>query len=240
MVTFFKALFPSISGDLTVEQKGKDGFIIPAEAKPKFGATTNYVPPGSGESFRRRIHIVEFGDYWNRASKKGIFPKDIIGKNLPADINDRIFSDEDWNDTFQYIFSNMQTYLRDGLKANNSSAFLKRQRARNQDGGAAFCDWAEKWINEDRIDGDYHKDGIPVDDFLSHFAMDLDQHNLPWDKTRLLDAFFDYCKKTSDVTYNPDHIQDGDRDTRTQRRWRVGSRGQQQDWIKIVKEKDPS
>ena len=41
----FEMLFSMITGDMEVEQKGKDKIIIPKDKKPKLGITTNYVIP---------------------------------------------------------------------------------------------------------------------------------------------------------------------------------------------------
>ena len=60
-----RTMFSDITGDLTVEGKGINKIIIPKDRKPKMGITTNYVIIGVGNSFERRQHIVEFGNFWN-------------------------------------------------------------------------------------------------------------------------------------------------------------------------------
>ena len=46
----FDMLFSMITGDMEIERKGRDKFVIPANKKPKFGITTNYVIPQGGAS----------------------------------------------------------------------------------------------------------------------------------------------------------------------------------------------
>ena len=55
----FDSLFNMISGDMEVERKGVDKFIIEQKKKPKMGVTSNYVLAGSDTSDTRRQHIVE-------------------------------------------------------------------------------------------------------------------------------------------------------------------------------------
>ena len=66
----FEMLFSMITGDMEVEQKGKDKIIIPKDKKPKLGITTNYVIHKIGTSYTRRQHIVEFGNYFNRVNEE--------------------------------------------------------------------------------------------------------------------------------------------------------------------------
>ena len=54
--------------------------------------------------------------------------------------------------------------------------------------------------------------------------------------SRLLDRFFDYVKQSPELDWNPKLSSNGD--TRSKRRMRVGSRGEQKEIIQIVSKND--
>jgi len=62
----FEKIFPAITGDLIVERKYQNKFVIPYEETPKILITTNYVIVGRGNSFDRRKIEVEFSPHYNR------------------------------------------------------------------------------------------------------------------------------------------------------------------------------
>ena len=62
-----KQMFSMITGEMTIENKGKDKQVIPKEKKPKFILSSNYVIQGSGHSHMRRQHITEFGNFFNQS-----------------------------------------------------------------------------------------------------------------------------------------------------------------------------
>ena len=78
----FDMLFSMITGDMEIERKGRDKFVIPANKKPKFGITTNYVIPQGGASHKRRQLVIEFGSYWNACfkAKEKVSNKKILGR----------------------------------------------------------------------------------------------------------------------------------------------------------------
>lgn len=61
----FGDIFNWITEDMEVEKKGKDPFMIPFAMSPKWLCDTNYVPAAEGSAFRRRMHILEFSEYFN-------------------------------------------------------------------------------------------------------------------------------------------------------------------------------
>ena len=54
--------------------------------------------------------------------------------------------------------------------------------------------------------------------------------------SKLLDRFFDYVKQSEDLDWNPKLSSNGD--TRSKRRMRIGSRGEQKEIIQIVSKND--
>ena len=147
----FEMLFSMITGDMEVEQKGKDKIIIPKDKKPKLGITTNYVIPGTGTSYTRRQHIVEFGNYFNRVNEEKEKPSDKkhLGKMLYDD-----FDEDDWNEFYNFGFNAVQKYFKNGLiETENSDFQLKVVRAsvEGSGGDGIVTGWIDNWIKKDRI-----------------------------------------------------------------------------------------
>jgi hypothetical protein len=102
----FEKLFSTITDGITVEQKYRDRFIIPAEKSPRIVASTNYVILGKGGSFERRKFEFEFSSHYNK-------------DHSPYDEFKHIFfsewSDEEWNKFFNFMIYACQFYLSSGL-----------------------------------------------------------------------------------------------------------------------------
>ena len=107
-----ESIFTMVTGDIEVERKGKDKIVIPKNKRPKIALTTNYQISNQSTSYKRRIHKVALGDYWNRCINEGINPKDEIGKELFG----YEFSQDDWDDFYVFMFECIRDYLRLGLK----------------------------------------------------------------------------------------------------------------------------
>jgi len=106
-----EALFTMITGDIEVEKKGENKFVIPSHQKPKIALTTNYPILNRDTSFTRRIHQIQLGDYWNRAIKEGIAPHEELGCRLFGDA----FDQDDWDDFYIFISECVSCYLENGL-----------------------------------------------------------------------------------------------------------------------------
>ena len=102
----FERLYHSITGDVTVERKGKNRFTIPFDNAPKLCLSTNHIFKGNGNSHQRRIFELEFTDYFNA----DYTPEDEFGHQL--------FNDWDiveWNRFDEFIAKCVQYYLKNGL-----------------------------------------------------------------------------------------------------------------------------
>jgi len=106
-----EALFTMITGDIEVERKGENKFVIPSNQKPKIALTTNYPILNRDTSFTRRIHQIQLGEYWNRAIKEGIEPNEELGCRLFGDD----FNEDDWDDFYIFISECVSCYLNNGL-----------------------------------------------------------------------------------------------------------------------------
>ncbi|MBW8359596.1 MAG: hypothetical protein K0M63_07325 [Weeksellaceae bacterium] len=103
----FEDFYSVVTGDLIVEQKGKQSYSIPFELSPKLLITSNYVVKGSGGSSdeRRRVEI-EIAPCYNM-------------ENTPImEFGCRFFDDWDvdmWNVFFNQMFIYCQWYIRCGI-----------------------------------------------------------------------------------------------------------------------------
>lgn len=233
----FDMLFSMITGDMEVERKGRDKFVIPKEKKPKFAVTTNYVIPGTGTSYTRRQHIVEFGNYWNRLNEEKERPSDKrhLGQMLFDD-----FDEQDWNDFYSFGFRCVQQYFQEGLIQSPKQNYqLKALRAEieGSKGDGRCTDWIQDWIDNKRVAGDFHKgNGIPEDELYQSFFDDntdiMEDAGGVWNRKLFSDAVWKYVEGTSGLEYNPNRAAKGN--TKSSRRWLVGPAGSQKPHILIT------
>lgn len=103
----FEDFYSVVTGDLIVEQKGKQSYTIPFELSPKLLITSNYVVKGSGGSSdeRRRVEI-EIAPYFSI-------------EHTPIDeFGCRFFDDWDtkeWNEFYNQMFHYCQKYIKNGI-----------------------------------------------------------------------------------------------------------------------------
>ena len=114
----FEQLFSIITEGIAINRKNKDEVFISFERSPKIVITTNYVINGSGTSHDRRRHEIEFYQYFN-------------GKRNPLTEYGRLLFDswenEDWIRFDNYMISNLQKFLKNGLVESVSiNADIKR------------------------------------------------------------------------------------------------------------------
>ena len=231
----FSQLFNEVADDMTVEGKGINKIVIPKDKKPKIGITTNHIIEGTGNSFKRRQHIVEVGNFWNLHQKKNNGkPKDIIGKTIGGD-----FDEKDWNDFFNFGFRCIRKYLANGLIEQVTTNYEHKQLIREIEGevgDGTVVDWIINWFENDRSK---YLDGIAVEELYSSFTNDCFPHemntNLVWDYNRFHTALYDLANALDGYEYNPHLAKHGS--SKRNRRWKKGSAGQQVEWV-IITHKD--
>ena len=155
-----------ITGKFTVERKGGNKFEIEEDMKPKMGITTNHIINGSSNSYQRRQHVTEFGNFFNKANKDGKGVSDVLGKLLFDD-----FSKAEWNDFYNYMFYCVQQYLKKGLVAQDTSNYQQKQLMSAVFGGYAesehsrtVSDWIDKFLKSIRMKKNIHTEGCATSD----------------------------------------------------------------------------
>jgi hypothetical protein len=145
----FEQLFSIITEGITVNRKNKDEIFIPFERSPKIIITTNYVINGAGNSHERRRHEVEIFQYFNDIHT----PTKEYGRLLFDSWNK-----EDWNLFYNYMISNLQLYLREGLIKVESINAEKKKLI--QSTCKEFFDWAVDDQNLSHNKRIYNQDGL--------------------------------------------------------------------------------
>lgn len=134
---------PDITGDLQVNPKNKDEFVIPYDRSPKFAFTSNHAIKRFDGSLRRRIQFVSFSDYYHSDNPdinlKGRSPRSEFGRDLLKD-----YDEADWNMFYNFQLQNVRTYMRLGLvEPDMPDIELRQKRAAI---GEVFGDWADGWL----------------------------------------------------------------------------------------------
>ena len=236
----FDRLFNVITDDMQIEGKGTNKLHIPKSLSPKVAVSTNEVISGVGGSYARRQHIVEFGNYWNRAEKRGEKITEHLGKMLYKDG----FDESDWDSFYNFGFKCIQEFLNNGLTEASNSNYKKKSIIREIEGSSGdgdLVDWISSWIRNTRLQNDNDKgNGISKEDLYKLFLEDnptLSPH-MPkgWSLEKFHKALFNYVKINNGYYYNMNKATNGD--SYSQRRWQLGERGKQKDHVKITTDYD--
>ena len=229
----YELLFNHVTDEFSVEGKGTNSWSFSKDKKPKLGITTNYIPDGKGTSFSRRFFIIEFGDFFKRGieQKPVVAPDDVMGLILFDD-----FTEDDWNTFFNYGFHCIQRYLKEGLIPQESTDLALKiliKQTEGKGGDGVLTKWLRDWIADDRVKGNYHKNGIPIKDFWGLFAKDHPSHaDREWKQPQFKKALFDYVDHVKELEYNPHLASKGN--SMSDRKWRKGEREKQVEWVKIT------
>jgi hypothetical protein len=135
----FESLLSAITSNLVIEKKGKDPITIPFSDAPKFIITTNYTIDGTGNSFDRRKHEIEFSNHYNKYNT----PDQEFGHRLFED-----WDEDEWTRFYSSVIYYIQQYLRNGLVKYEFKNLWQRKiiNATSVD----FFDFAENNIEPDR------------------------------------------------------------------------------------------
>lgn len=133
----------AITGQLQVNRKNRDEFVIPYERSPKFVFTSNHAIKRFDDSLRRRIQFVSFSDYYHsdkpEQGLKAWSPRDEFGRNLITD-----YTEKDMNLFYNFMLQCVRDYMRLGLVAPDMPDIELRQKRAAI--GEVFGDWADGWL----------------------------------------------------------------------------------------------
>lgn len=144
----FDIFYTDITGDVKVNPKGKQPYVIPFAQAGKFSMSTNYTPNNLGPSTERRIIYTVFSDYYHVKGETTDYresrdPSSEFGKLMFDE-----FTEEEWNlfyNTAAYALSFFLTTKRklspamDNVNVRNLTAAM----------GPNFLDWASTYFAEE-------------------------------------------------------------------------------------------
>ena len=221
----FEIIYNYATGDMEIEKKGVDRFVIPMETKPKIGVCTNYIMSDNNHSTKRRQYIIEFGEYWNLQTKKGNTPEKELGKRLFES-----FDDNDWIQFYNFGFRCVSEYLSKGALQTDKSNYLKKQQISKIEGEGVndgVVLWIEQFIqnHKKKFNDKYEFERFFLQ-FVNHFERDVTDK---WNPTRFNKCILTICQNNN-WGYNPHKSGT----TISDLRWKVGPAGKQKVHLRIV------
>ncbi|PWN67626.1 hypothetical protein [Chryseobacterium oncorhynchi] len=143
----FSQLFTDITGDLNVNPKNQNAYLIPFYQSPKIGITTNYAPIGLDSSTTERILFVAFSDWYHGA-------KDGFDKREPKDDFKNMFftewDDKQWNLFINFAMQCLQFYLSTNEKIGAPQGNIKKRNLISEM-GPVFLEWAESYFIDENL-----------------------------------------------------------------------------------------
>lgn len=188
----------NITGNMIVNPKYRDEFIIPYEKSPKLVFTSNHAIKRYGGSLKRRIQFVSFSDYYHSANDEaGIAqrsPLTEFGRNLITD-----YDEKDMNVFYNFMLQNVRTFMRYGLIDPDMPDIALRQMKANI--GLDFINWADQWFEQGRFDTNINKD-----EAYSAWKATLNSKELAWvTPNKFKKKLQGWCKVRGHV-YIPEHL----------------------------------
>lgn len=146
----FQQLFTDITGDLNVNPKNQNAYLIPFHVSPKFCISTNYAPFGLDSSTRGRILFMAFSN-WYHGEIEGF-----VERSPMDDFNKRFFTDWDtaqWNLFLNFSMQCLQFYLSVNEKIGAPEGNI-RKRNLIAEIGILFLEWAEDYFQGENINNE--------------------------------------------------------------------------------------
>lgn len=146
-------LFVMATGSFSKTNKGVDTRVYDFEDSPKIFFNSNKVPKGFSASYARRMHIVQFSNFYNET-------------HTPANDFEKAFfidwDQADKNKFFSLMFDCVQLYLNKGLIGSEADNIREKQLVRN-----CGLDFAEFFTNTYSIDfNDWQMGRVVFTDYI--------------------------------------------------------------------------
>lgn len=144
----FQQLFTDITGDLNVNPKNQNAYLIPFYQSPKFCISTNYAPFGLDSSTKGRVLFMSFAN-WYHGEIDGFEERSPM-----HDFENRFFTEWDmhqWNLFLNFSMQCLQFYLSVNEKIGAPEGNI-RKRNLIAEIGVVFLEWAEDYFQDNNID----------------------------------------------------------------------------------------
>jgi len=147
----FGFFYDTITGEMTIDEKGVSAKIIPFEKSPKLAFTSNFPPPNADSATLRRILHVVFSDWYHHATPdNGYRETRTIKDDFGYEICRGTYKAEFWNEDINFLIDCMQFYLSTVHSNTKIEPPIKKvqERTNIQIMGNQFKDWAEVYFSE--------------------------------------------------------------------------------------------
>ena len=218
----YNYFYGMITGDLRVEKKGENSFVIPFSDSPKWAFATNYVLNDDSPSTVRRLWPVLFSDYYHERTKKNDYLESrTISDDFGCNLMGEDYSEEDWQADFCFMLQCLQFYL--SLPKNERRILppMKRIEIRELQAslGKTFRLWADEYFSQDSGHLDCE---LKAEEVVNDFNRETRNN---WPARTVTDHIKDFCQYSDHIAcYNPASVtgkrQDGER-------WRKREDGKQ-------------
>src|SRR5690606_5941821 len=133
-----------ITGDLNVNPKNQNAYLIPFHQCPKLCITTIYAPFGLDTSTSERILFCSFSDCYHGESEEypKREPKDDFGRRFFTECDD-----QQWNLFLNFSMQCLQFYLGSKDKIGAPAGEIKKRNL-IAEMGSTFKDWAEDYFRD--------------------------------------------------------------------------------------------
>jgi hypothetical protein len=197
----FQFFFAPLTGELTVNPKNSQRFIIPFHDVPKFALTSNFVIRNLDSSTERRLLYAVFGDYYHQNSN-GFYnetrtPQDDFGKNI---LNED-FTESEWNDFYNFMMQCCSFYMNYGKIEPPMNNVEKRNLMSIM--GSAFHEWADVYFSIESCRRDtFHSKPDAFEDFKKNTRSQ-------WTSQHFMKSMKAWCKYYG-LEFNPKEHQNSD------------------------------
>lgn len=233
----FKTVYNYTTSDMEIERKFKDRFVIDKNKKPKIGVASNYILTDTDYSTLRRQHVVEFGSFWHDKMKdEKISPQIYFNGKRFFEKDEKLFSKKDWLDFFNFGFRCIQEYLEKGVVVNPHQNYRFKQTIAQIEGvgiNDGVCEWILNYINSNKSKLS-NPSGMEfskiIDEFKEWCSDDVyDKWFVDGKDTRFKKTILKLCN-AQHWEFNP-HKKGN---TLSDKRWLMGSKGNQVEMVRIV------
>lgn len=141
------SFYTDITGDVKVNPKGKQPYIIPFSKSGKFAFTTNYTPRDLGPSTERRMLYCVFSDYYHNKGETDDYneyrdPKTDLGIKLFYD-----FDKDQWNSFYTVMLHALKFFLGTEEKIKPAMENVNKRNLMSLMGN--LHDWALVYLSEE-------------------------------------------------------------------------------------------
>ncbi len=203
----FDSFYSLITGNMNVNQKHTKSKELDFSESPKIAITSNFPPPKDDSSTLRRLLLVVFSDYYHKKTDNNDYNEDrTIADDFGYDLHDPLFSENAWNEDYNFLIDCLQFYLTCVPHSIVVRAPLEnvRKRIHLSKMGQQFFDWAQVYFSPRAENiNTFVKKKEALEDFQNTSKLKL------WSSHKFTKALKAFCQFSDYIeSLNPDELRD--------------------------------